>query len=62
MWRVHRLPVEERGLLSEGQVRLPVYLNFTRAELLFTLDFHTVHSDGMKFYERGVALLCSKAV
>ncbi|XP_075239024.1 cytoplasmic dynein 1 heavy chain 1-like isoform X4 [Convolutriloba macropyga] len=57
-----KLPVEERGLLSEGQVRLPVYLNFTRAELLFTLDFHTVHSDGMKFYERGVALLCSKAV
>jgi len=57
-----KLPVEERGVLSESEVRLPVYLNFTRAELLFTLDFHTVHSDGLKFYERGVAFLTSKAV
>ncbi|XP_063712959.1 cytoplasmic dynein 1 heavy chain 1-like isoform X4 [Symsagittifera roscoffensis] len=57
-----KLPPEQRDILTDIQVRLPVYLNFTRSELLFTLDFDTVNSDGMKFYERGVAFLCSKAV
>ena len=44
------------------QVTLPVYLNSTRAELLFTLDFK---AEGMTdagdhhYYERGVSLLSS---
>ena len=44
------------------QVTLPVYLNSTRSELLFTLDFK---AEGMtptgdhSYYERGVALLSS---
>lgn len=44
------------------QVTLPVYLNSTRAELLFTLDFKAedMSSSGdHHYYERGVALLAS---
>ncbi len=44
------------------QVTLPVYLNSTRSELLFTLDFQAedmTPSGGHHYYERGVALLCS---
>lgn len=47
-----------------SQVKLPVYLNQTRADLLFTLDM-TMGGDSkdskseLIFYERGVALLCS---
>ncbi|XP_072172912.1 cytoplasmic dynein 1 heavy chain 1-like [Diadema setosum] len=44
-----------------GKVKLPVYLNQTRGELLFTVDM-TMASDvtnDLTFYERGVALLCS---
>ena len=44
------------------QVTLPVYLNSTRAELLFTLDFKAEGvqtSTDHRFYERGVALLSS---
>lgn len=49
-------------LIHLPQVTLPVYLNNTRAELLFTLDFK---AEGMTeegdhhYYERGVALLSS---
>lgn len=49
-------------LVSPLQVTLPVYLNTTRAELLFTLDFKAegVSASGdHHFYERGVALLSS---
>ncbi|XP_030854690.1 cytoplasmic dynein 1 heavy chain 1 [Strongylocentrotus purpuratus] len=45
----------------QGMVKLPVYLNQTRADLLFTLDM-TMGGDSKSeliFYERGVALLCS---
>jgi dynein heavy chain 1 len=44
------------------QVTLPVYLNSTRAELLFTLDFKAKgmsESGDHHYYERGVALLSS---
>ena len=44
------------------QVTLPVYLNSTRSELLFTLDFKAegvTSSADHHFYERGVALLSS---
>ena len=49
-------------VLSIPQVTLPVYLNQTRAQLLFTLDFQ---AEGLSptgehdYYERGVALLSS---
>ncbi|KAJ7386556.1 Cytoplasmic dynein 1 heavy chain 1 [Desmophyllum pertusum] len=48
--------------LEEGKVTLPVYLNHTRTELLFTVDMTTRgEAAGRKhrFYERGVAFLAS---
>lgn len=45
------------------KVTLPVYLNTTRAELLFTVDLPTASEHkGHSFYERGVALICSSAL
>ena len=47
---------------THTQVTLPVYLNSTRAELLFTLDFKAegLNASGdHNYYERGVALLSS---
>lgn len=42
-------------------VTLPVYLNFTRADLIFTVDFDiATKEDSRSFYERGVALLCTE--
>lgn len=43
------------------QVTLPVYLNFTRADLIFTVDFEiATKEDPRSFYEQGVAVLCTK--
>ncbi|MBN3298743.1 DYHC1 protein, partial [Amia calva] len=42
-----------------NMVTLPVYLNFTRADLIFTVDFDT-KEDPHIFYERGVAVLCTE--
>ncbi|XP_053373809.1 cytoplasmic dynein 1 heavy chain 1-like isoform X4 [Mercenaria mercenaria] len=50
------------GKKPENKVTLPVYLNSTRAQLLFTLDFDTEGQGSGKdhsFYERGVALVSS---
>lgn len=47
---------------SETRVKLPVYLNSTRSQLLFTVDFETVGEGSGKshsFYDRGVALVAS---
>ncbi|MGH0175689.1 UNVERIFIED_CONTAM: hypothetical protein FKN15_009969 [Acipenser sinensis] len=42
-------------------VTLPVYLNFTRADLIFTVDFDIATKEGPhSFYERGVAVLCTE--
>ena len=50
----------EKG--RQGKVTLPVYLNATRGQLLFTLDFET-EGEGSgtdhSFYERGVAIISS---
>ena len=44
-----------------SQVTLPVYLNFTRADLIFTVDFEiATKEDPRSFYERGVAVLCTE--
>lgn len=48
--------------LQEGKVTLPVYLNQTRTELLFTLNMATrgeAAGREHRFYERGVAFLAS---
>lgn len=50
------------GKAANNKVTLPVYLNATRQQLLFTLDFDTEGVGSGKdhsFYERGVALVCS---
>ncbi|XP_074612492.1 cytoplasmic dynein 1 heavy chain 1-like isoform X2 [Acropora palmata] len=47
---------------GEGKVTLPVYLNQTRTELLFTVDMATrgeAAGREHRFYERGVAFLAS---
>ncbi|XP_028677485.1 cytoplasmic dynein 1 heavy chain 1 isoform X2 [Erpetoichthys calabaricus] len=42
-------------------VTLPVYLNFTRTDLIFTVDFDiATKEDPHSFYERGVAVLCTE--
>lgn len=46
-----------------GKLTLPVYLNSTRAELLFTVDLSVAAGqDPHSFYERGVAVLTSTAL
>ncbi|GAB6020623.1 Dynein heavy chain, cytoplasmic [Chamberlinius hualienensis] len=45
---------------KKGLITLPVYLNATRAELLFTVDLLlATGQEEHNFYERGVALFCS---
>jgi dynein heavy chain 1 len=47
---------------SSTRVTLPIYLNPTRSQLLFTVDFETSgegSGEGHSFYERGVALTAS---
>ncbi|KAG8561687.1 hypothetical protein GDO81_015440 [Engystomops pustulosus] len=42
-------------------VTLPVYLNFTRSDLIFTVDFEiATKEDPHSFYERGVAILSTE--
>lgn len=45
------------------KLTLPVYLNSTRAELLFTVDLAVAPAQSPhSFYERGVAVLTSTAL
>jgi len=61
-WFWVKCNILSHGYCPPSQVTLPVYLNSTRAELLFTLDFK---AEGMTeagdhhYYERGVSLLSS---
>ena len=49
--------------VNSGKLTLPVYLNSTRSELLFTVDLSICHGqDPHSFYERGVAVLTSTAL
>ncbi|KOC68078.1 Dynein heavy chain, cytoplasmic [Habropoda laboriosa] len=49
--------------VRKGKLSLPVYLNSTRTELLFTVDLNIAPSqDPHSFYERGVAVLTSTAL
>ena len=45
------------------KLTLPVYLNSTRSDLLFTVDLKVApNQDPHSFYERGVALIASTAL
>jgi dynein heavy chain 1 len=49
--------------MRSGKLTLPVYLNSTRAELLFTVDLaYAPGQEPHSFYERGVAILTSTAL
>lgn len=43
---------------SSGKINLPIYLNSTRSELLFTIKMDTDQSENL-FFMRGVAILAS---
>ena len=48
---------------KEDKILLPVYLNSTRSELLFTINLNIApNQDSHSFYERGVAILTSTAL
>jgi dynein heavy chain 1 len=49
--------------ISAGKIMLPVYLNSTRSDLLFTVDLEKEAGQlSRSFYERGVALIASSAL
>ncbi|KTF99173.1 hypothetical protein cypCar_00041532 [Cyprinus carpio] len=63
--RIKQLQQISQGAASGGakelKVTLPVYLNFTRADLIFTVDLDiATKEDPHHFYERGVAILCTE--
>ena len=50
----------QQQMSSVSKVTLPVYLNATRTEMLFTIDLALAKpSEQLSFYERGVAILAS---
>ena len=60
--RLQWLKIDQANPRSIGSndVSLPVYLNQTRRELLFTVDMTTSGAvPGRSFYERGVAFIAS---
>ncbi|KAF0044179.1 hypothetical protein F2P81_003337 [Scophthalmus maximus] len=53
--------IKQSNAEKRHMVTLPVYLNFTRSELIFTVDFDiATKEDPHSFYERGVAILCTE--
>lgn len=49
--------------MSDSKLSLPIYLNSTRTELLYTIDLKIAPGqDPHSFYERGVALLTSTSL
>ncbi|KAL6478123.1 hypothetical protein MHYP_G00139580 [Metynnis hypsauchen] len=53
--------VKQNNAEKRNMVTLPVYLNFTRTDLIFTVDFDiATKEDPHSFYERGVAILCTE--
>lgn len=49
-----------REVTENGKITLPVYLNATRTDILFTIDLSMApNQSAHSFYERGVALLAS---
>lgn len=56
--RWSREVAEEKSPANDFKINLPVYLNSTRSELLFTIRMDTDQNENM-FYMRGVAILAS---
>lgn len=49
-----------REVVETNKITLPVYLNATRTDILFTVDLNmAANQNAHSFYERGVALLAS---
>jgi dynein heavy chain 1 len=49
--------------VATSKLSLPIYLNSTRTELLYTVDLNIAPGqDPHSFYERGVALLTSTSL
>jgi len=53
--------VQAASSASKSKVTLPVYLNSTRSELLFTVDLEAADSE-FNFFARGVAFIASTAL
>lgn len=54
---------DESNKSSSNKLSLPIYLNSTRTELLYTIDLNIAPGqDQHSFYERGVALLTSTSL
>lgn len=51
----------EKKTQTNSMITLPVYLNPTRSELLFTIELESADNslNEFDFYERGVAVLAS---
>lgn len=61
LFRWIRIIGEEKP--KDGKLSLPLYLNSTRTELLYTVELNIAPGqDPHSFYERGVALLTSTAL
>lgn len=57
------IKVQSGQTQKKSMITLPVYLNATRSELLFTVDLAmAAGQEEHSFYERGVALFCSAAL
>uniref|UniRef100_A0A8C3AR66 Cytoplasmic dynein 1 heavy chain 1 n=1 Tax=Cyclopterus lumpus TaxID=8103 RepID=A0A8C3AR66_CYCLU len=53
--------IKQDNAEKRHMVTLPVYLNFTRSDLIFTVDFDIATKEEPQcFYERGVAVLCTE--
>ena len=55
---VIRWSKDQTSSSSSNKINLPIYLNGTRADLLFTLNMETEQNENL-FYTRGVAILAS---
>ena len=52
--------VRLEAVVDTTKITLPVYLNATRTDILFTIDLNmAANQNAHSFYERGVALLAS---
>lgn len=61
LFRWVRIIGEEKA--KDSKLSLPLYLNSTRTELLYTVELNIAPGqDPHSFYERGVALLTSTAL
>uniref|UniRef100_UPI00358E5199 cytoplasmic dynein 1 heavy chain 1-like n=1 Tax=Myxine glutinosa TaxID=7769 RepID=UPI00358E5199 len=59
--KLHWMRHDANTSKKANMVNIPVYLNFTRSELIFTVDMEFSNKEDLhNFYERGVAILCAE--